>query len=35
LDLLNNFTTEKEPWQIIKDSEKQDETREVLFTIAE
>ena len=33
LDELNNFTTEKEPWKTIK--EKQEETREVLYTIAE
>lgn len=35
LDTLNNFTTEKEPWQMIKDESKQEETREVLYTIAE
>lgn len=35
LDSLNNFTTEKEPWQTIKDDSKQEETREVLYTIAE
>jgi len=33
LDLLNNFTTEKEPWKTIKEDE--EETREVLYTIAE
>nr|MDD3720264.1 methionine--tRNA ligase [Candidatus Gracilibacteria bacterium] len=35
LDKLNDFTTQKEPWQMIKDDLKQDETREVLYTIAE
>lgn len=35
LDRLNDFTTKKEPWQTIKESEKQEETREVLYTIAE
>ncbi len=35
LDKLNNYTTDKEPWQMIKDVEKQEETREVLHTIAE
>lgn len=35
LDSLNDFTTKKEPWQTIKDENKQEETREVLFTIAE
>ena len=33
LDLLNNFTTEKEPWKTIKEDE--EKTREVLYTIAE
>ena len=33
LDLLNNFTTEKEPWKTIKEDE--ETTREVLYTIAE
>ncbi len=35
LDSLNNFTTQKEPWQMIKDETKREETREVLYTIAE
>ena len=35
LDYLNTFTTEKEPWQTIKEEDKQEETREVLYTIAE
>ncbi len=35
LDSLNKFADEKQPWQIIKDPEKQEETREVLYTIAE
>lgn len=35
LDNLNDFTTKKEPWQTIKDDLKQDETREVLYVIAE
>lgn len=35
LDKLNNFTTEKEPWQMIKDETKLEETKEVLYTIAE
>ncbi len=35
LDDLNNFTTQKEPWQMIKDESKLQETTEVLYTIAE
>lgn len=35
LDKINNYTTEKEPWQTIKDESKLDETREVLYTISE
>jgi methionyl-tRNA synthetase len=35
LDKLNNFVTEKEPWQTIKDESKQEETMEVLYTVAE
>lgn len=35
LNDLNDFTTKKEPWQIIKDETKLGETREVLYTIAE
>lgn len=35
LDYLNAFTTNKEPWQMIKDETKLDETREVLYAIAE
>lgn len=35
LDSLNNFTTKKEPWQMIKDETKMEETKEVLYTIAE
>ncbi len=33
LDELNNFTTEKEPWKLIKTDE--EKTREILYTIAE
>jgi len=32
---LNKFADEKEPWQTIKDETKLEETREVLYTIAE
>ncbi len=35
LDYLNDFTTKKEPWQMIKDETKLEETKEVLYTIAE
>ncbi len=35
LDKLNDFTTQKEPWQMIKDETKLEETKEVLYTIAE
>lgn len=35
LDELNNYTTQKEPWQMIKDETKLEETCEVLYTIAE
>jgi methionyl-tRNA synthetase len=35
LDELNNFTTKKEPWQTLKDETKTEETRDVLYTIAE
>ncbi|MDD3646699.1 MAG: methionine--tRNA ligase [Candidatus Gracilibacteria bacterium] len=35
LDSLNKFADEKQPWVTIKDEDKQDETREVLYTIAE
>lgn len=35
LDSLNDFTTQKEPWQMIKDESKLQETTEVLFIIAE
>ncbi len=35
LDKLNKFADEKEPWQTIKDETKLEETREVLYTIAE
>lgn len=35
LDTLNKFADEKEPWQTIKDETKLEETREVLYTIAE
>ncbi len=33
LDLINNYTTEKEPWKTIKEDE--EKTREILYTIAE
>ncbi len=33
LDEINNYTTEKEPWKIIKENE--EETVEILYTIAE
>ncbi|MDD5770188.1 MAG: methionine--tRNA ligase [Candidatus Gracilibacteria bacterium] len=35
LDELNDFTTQKEPWQTIKDETKLENTKEVLYTIAE
>jgi methionyl-tRNA synthetase len=35
LDSLNKFADEKEPWKMIKDESKVEETREVLYTIAE
>ncbi len=35
LDSLNDFTTQKEPWQMIKDETKLEDTKEVLYTIAE
>lgn len=35
LDNLNTFVTQKEPWQMIKDENKLEETREVLYTVAE
>lgn len=35
LKSLNDFTTKKEPWQMIKNPDLQEETREVLYTIAE
>lgn len=35
LDKLNDFTTKKEPWQTIKDETKLEETKEILYTIAE
>ncbi|MDD4151844.1 MAG: methionine--tRNA ligase [Candidatus Gracilibacteria bacterium] len=35
LNYLNKFADEKQPWQTIKETEKQEETREVLYTIAE
>lgn len=35
LDTLNDFTTQKEPWQMIKDETKLEDTKEVLYTIAE
>lgn len=35
LDSLNKFADEKEPWQTIKDEIKLEETKEVLYTIAE
>ncbi len=35
LDSLNKFADEKEPWKTIKDPEKQEETLEVLYTLAE
>lgn len=35
LDELNIFMTQTEPWQMIKDESKQEEVREILFTIAE
>jgi len=35
LDTLNDLTTKKEPWQTIKETEKQEETREILYSIAE
>ncbi|NUJ97530.1 methionine--tRNA ligase [Candidatus Gracilibacteria bacterium] len=35
LDKLNKFADEKQPWQMIKYESKQEETRDILFTIAE
>lgn len=35
LDSLNKFADDKQPWIIIKDEAKQEETREVLYTLAE
>jgi methionyl-tRNA synthetase len=35
LDSLNKFADIKEPWQTIKDEDKVEETREVLYTLAE
>jgi methionyl-tRNA synthetase len=35
LDKLNDFITKKEPWQTVKDSEKQEETKKVLYIVAE
>lgn len=35
LDDLNKFADTKQPWQTIKDDDKQEETRDVLYTIAE
>lgn len=35
LNLINKFTDTKEPWQMIKDETKLEETKEVLYTIAE
>ena len=35
LDNLNNYTTQKEPWKMLKDETKILETKEVLYTIAE
>jgi methionyl-tRNA synthetase len=35
LDELNNYTTQKEPWKMIKEVEKTQEVKEVLYVIAE
>jgi methionyl-tRNA synthetase len=35
LDKLNKFADIKQPWQMIKDDDKQEETRNVLYTLAE
>ncbi len=35
LDKLNKFADIKQPWQMIKGDDKQDETRNVLYTLAE
>lgn len=35
LDALNNYTTQKEPWQMLKNEALLEETKDVLFTIAE
>ncbi len=35
LDDLNKFADTKQPWQTIKEEEKQDETRDILYTLAE
>jgi methionyl-tRNA synthetase len=35
LDKLNKFADIKQPWQMIKDDDKQEEIRNVLYTLAE
>jgi len=35
LDKLNDFTTQKEPWKMIKDEAKLEEVKEILYTVAE
>jgi methionyl-tRNA synthetase len=35
LDTLNKFADKKEPWKMIKDPEKEEETKDVLYIIAE
>ena len=35
LDKLNDFITKKEPWQTVKNLEKQEETKKVLYIVAE
>jgi methionyl-tRNA synthetase len=35
LDIVNKYVDENEPWKMIKDESKGDETKEVLYTVAE
>jgi methionyl-tRNA synthetase len=35
LDIVNKYVDENEPWKMIKDESKTDETKEVLYTVAE
>jgi methionyl-tRNA synthetase len=35
LDIVNKYVDENEPWKMIKDETKIEETKEVLYTVAE